>query len=182
MKAVNEKGTLADIASPVAIGTGTKYWIFFLAGGAVLLLAGFGVYRYISARRGSGPLEDTPSIQPYDLLEAELYLLLQRYSENPAAHEWFITSLDHAFRQFLSRQLGVDAMEMTSGEISDAVQTKVTPLQWEYHREILKELYTLWNTVKFAEYVPAEDECRRSAGLAREAASRMKREVLPVVT
>ncbi len=182
VKAVNEKGTLADIEPPVVIGTGTKYWIFFLIGGVVLLLAGFGVYHYISTRRGSEPSEDTPSMQPYDIFDNQLHSLLLQYSKNTAKHEWFITSLDHAFRQFLSRQLGVDAMEMTSGEISDAVQSKVTPLQWEYHRETLKKLYTLWDAVKFAEYEPAEVECRRSAELAREGASRMRREVLPVAT
>src|SRR6056297_48775 len=147
VKAVNEKGTLTDIEPPVAIGTGTKYWIFFLIGGVLLLLAGFGVYHYISTRRGSEPSEDTPSMQPYDIFDNELHTLLLQYSKNTAKQECFITSLDHAFRQFLSRQLGVDAMEMTSSEISDAVQSKVTPLQWEYHRETLKKLYILWDAV-----------------------------------
>jgi len=182
VKAVNEKGALADIEPPVAIGTGTKYWIFFLIGGVVLLLAGFGAYSWIMARKGAEPGDDSPSVQPYDIFDAELHSLLLQYSKNTAKYEWFITSLDHSFRQFLSRQLGVDAMEMTSGEISDAVQGKVTPLQWEYHRETLNNLYTLWNAVKFAEYEPAEVECRQSAELAREAASRMRREVLPVAT
>ncbi len=182
VKAVNEKGALADIEPPVAIGTGTKYWIFFLTGGMVLLLAGFAVYRYIMARRGSEPRDDSPVAQPYDIFEGEMQYLLRQYAKNTAKHEWFITSLDHAFRQFLSRQLGVDAMEMTPNEITQAVRHKVTPLQWEYYRESLRKLYTLWNAVKFAEYVPDEAECRRSADLARESASRMRREVLPVVT
>ena len=181
VKPVNRDGKLADIEPPVMIGTGTKYWIFFLMGGVLLALAGFGIYRYMEHRRAAAYSAREPVMQPFDVFDEKLGDLLMEYEKDTSRHEWFITSLDLAFREFLGRQLGIDAMEMTAGEIRQSVRQQVTRLQWDYYSVSLKRLYELWNAVKFAELVPPEAECRHSATLAREVASRMTREVRPRV-
>lgn len=113
---------------------------------------------YIRKRRGKNKYV-RPAEPPHVTAIRELERISnQKLWENGKYKEYY-TELTDVLRTYLRGRYGVNAMEMTSHEIFDAI----APFDIKGREmERIKELLLLSDVVKFAKAVPTKDECRVS--------------------
>ncbi|MEG1634324.1 MAG: LPXTG cell wall anchor domain-containing protein [Rikenellaceae bacterium] len=131
--------------------------VYTYVGLLVALLIAVAIW-YVRRRRRKN-VYVRPSEPPHVTAIRDLELIAgKKLWENGRFKEYY-TELTDVLRQYLQGRYGVNAKEMTSQEIFDAV----APLDIK-GREIekLKELLLLSDFVKFAKVVPSQDECRTS--------------------
>lgn len=143
--------TLADIL-PYLIGT-------------VLIAALVWLYLYVRARRRKGePLIPEPPPRPANevALEALRSLESERMWQRGKVKE-FYSRLADIIRVYIEKRFGVAALELTSDEILSSGAIKALPAD---DRELLKEILTRADLVKFAKFQPAPEDHERSIRLA----------------
>ena len=102
---------------------------------------------------------EEPAIPPYQIA-------LQQFEEVKSEKAWqsgdikaFYTRVTDIMREYMMGQFSINAMELTTDEI--LALTKKNP-EFEQVRQILKEVLELSDLVKFAKFIPLEDENNRS--------------------
>jgi len=138
---------------------------FFYWAGIVLLilavLAGIAyiLMKYVFKKKVTIiPEKEEPKIPPY-------VIALQRLEAIKDAKAWqsdikgFYTQVTDVIREYIDSQFGINAMELTTDQILEL--TKKNP-DFEQVRTMLKDMLQLSDLVKFAKYVPLEDDNNRS--------------------
>ena len=132
-------------------------WILWLVLGIVLILALIGLVIYmILKKKKKGYVFKPPVVLPahvraineLDKLKAERIWQQGREKE-------FYSSLTDVLRRYIYERSGINAMEMTSGEILNEVR-KASDIDSVY--ENLRQILTTSDLVKFAKYKPYPDE------------------------
>ena len=143
--------TLADIL-PYLIGTAVVAGLVWL-------------YFYARARRKTGePLipEAPPRPANETALEALRALESERLWQRGKVKEYH-SLLTDIIRFYIEKRFGVNAPEMTSGEVLDSDTVKTLPND---DREPLKEILTRADLVKFAKFQPRPEDHERSIRFA----------------
>lgn len=132
-------------------------WIFWIVLGAILILVliGFIIYLVLNKKK-KGYFFKPPQVLPahvraineLDKLKAEKIWQQGREKE-------FYSKLTEILRSYINEREGINAMEMTSGEILNEIR-KITDVESVY--ENLKQILSTSDLVKFAKYRPYPDE------------------------
>jgi hypothetical protein len=132
-------------------------WILWIVLGVALLIALIGLIIYlILKKKKKGYIFKPPVVQPahvralkdLDKLKAEKLWLQGREKE-------FYSKLTDILRHYIYEREGINAMEMTTGEILNEVR-KLEEVDSVYNN--LKQILTTSDLVKFAKYKPYPDE------------------------
>jgi len=131
-----------------------KYSLFMLAGVLVIGLIVYAVWRYFKKKQAQKPLPDVkpkPKIKPHITALKELEILRQKKLCEQGKTKEFYTELVDIIRVYINEQWNIDAMEMVTTEIMDALKNT------DIHEEVLKRIYqafSIADLVKFAKYSP----------------------------
>ena len=98
---------------------------------------------------------EEPKLPPYEQAIKELDEIKTRKLWQQGLNKEYYTALTETLRRYIVERFGVNAMEMTSGEILDTLQNKE-----EVHPvfDKLKQILSLSDFVKFAKVHPLPDE------------------------
>ena len=161
----DEGGDIRDIKGPLAIPFEAVTLLPWIA--ALLVLAAAGAWLYRRFRRRTRPEAPAPARPPrpahvvareaLDALEAA------RLLERGEIKTWHIR-LSDILRVYIEGRFGVDAMEMTTGEVLDGLRR--TDADTGAVADV-RRLLDRCDLVKFAKLRPAMPECRELAPLAR---------------
>ena len=161
----DEGGDIRDIKGPLAIPFEAVTLLPWIA--ALLALAAAGAWLYRRYRRRTRPEAPVPARPPrpahvvareaLDALEAA------RLLERGEIKTWHIR-LSDILRVYIEGRFGVDAMEMTTGEVLDGLRR--TDADTGAVADV-RRLLDRCDLVKFAKLRPAMPECRELAPLAR---------------
>ncbi|MDE6556415.1 MAG: cell wall anchor protein, partial [Duncaniella sp.] len=127
-----------------------KYWLWILCG---LLIAGLGVWFWYS-RRNRGELSEekkVPLLPPYEEAKAALSTLRGENLCQKGMEKEFYTRLTDILRHYLDRRFGINAMEMTSSQIMDALQSNE---ETRLSQSKMKRVLEMADFVKFAKVRP----------------------------
>lgn len=161
----DEGGDIRDIKGPLAIPFAFATLLPWAA--ALLALAAAGAWLYRRRRRRSGPESRAPAVPPRPAHEVALEALDALEAEGLVERgeiKTYHIRLSDVLRVYLEGRFGLDAMEMTTGEVLDGLRGT------DADREAVDDLRRLLDRcdlVKFAKLRPAAAACRELAPLAR---------------
>ena len=133
------------------------YWIIICI--VLIILAALGVwfaYKRWKNRVGNAEmLDNTPKIPPYDQAILSLDELKEKKLWQQGFNKEYYTSLTDILRKYLNDEYGINAMEMTTSEILQAIKNNenVKPAL-----NNLKQILELSDFVKFAKMTPLKDD------------------------
>lgn len=132
-------------------------WVLWIVLGVMLLLAliGFVIFMILKKKK-KGYIFKPPVVLPaHARALAELEKLRSEKIWQQGRVKEFYTRLTDILRGYIYERKGINAMEMTSGEILNEVR-KVAEVDSVY--ENLKQVLSTADLVKFAKYEPLQDE------------------------
>ena len=132
-------------------------WILWLVLGAALLLALIGLIIYlIVKKKKKGYIFKPPVILPAHVRAAkELDKLKSEKIWQQGREKEFYSKLTDILRRYIYEREGINAMEMTSGEILNNIR-QISDVDSIYDN--LKQILSTADLVKFAKYKPYPDE------------------------
>lgn len=170
---------IKDVWNPPFVLADYYPWIF----GVLLALFIICVIGYIIQRlRNKKPLvpfqKSEPKLPPYEQAIKELDAIKQQKLWQQGRGKEYYTEITDTLRRYINERFGITAMEMTSGEILDALRKdpEAKPVF-----ESLKQIMNLADFVKFAKMNPLPDENDLSMTNAYLFVKNTKIEELPVV-
>ena len=124
---------------------------------ALFLICVLGYIIQRMLKRKSTAISDTPELKlpPHEVALIELNSIKQQKLWQQGRNKEYYTQLTDTIRKYLVRRFGVDAMEMTSGEILD-IMKHVSEADSAYNN--LEQVLHLSDLVKFAKFKPLPDE------------------------
>lgn len=173
---VDTTAPIRDIRGIEKVGYSWKEFLPWLLYFLLAALLGFLIYRYIQYRRGKREyflFKPKPQKPAWQLaLEAIEELRQQKLWQAGQTKDYY-SRLTDIFRDYLKGQFGIDAPEMVSHEIVEALrQNRFEPLLIEESRRMLETA----DLVKFARFEPLADEndfvldfCHRFVEMTRPA-------------
>lgn len=167
--------TLRDVKPPVALAVPKALaWSIILLG--VLLIAALAWFiwnRYshrLKRMLGQGLTPPELALKKISQLESDRLIEQKKMKE-------FYTRLTDALRVYLHQAFGVQAMDLTSNELLDAMDRKAedqSPAHVEEYRRAMARLVDVLNEadmVKFARFIPEPSQCRRAMQASRDVIS-----------
>lgn len=162
-----ETGAEADINPVKDIMDPPFLWseFFYWAGIVLLVLLIIALVIYLIMRERLKKKIDfvfhkeEPVIPPYQIALQQLEEIKSEKAWQSGDVKAFYTRVTDIMREYMMGQFSINAMELTTDEILSL--TKKNP-EFEQVRQILKEVLELSDLVKFAKFVPLEDENNRS--------------------
>lgn len=125
------------------------YGIFIIIGLALIALAIFLYLRYFKGdRRAKAKKKAEP---PYDVAMRELHRLDSEKLPERGEEKEFYTRLTEILRVYLSKRFGINAMEMTSSQILDAISKNEETRPSE---QLIQQILEIADFVKFAKMRP----------------------------
>jgi len=132
-------------------------WILWIAMGAILVLGliGFIIYLVLKKKK-KGYFFKPPQVLPAHVRAlSELDKLKTEKIWQQGREKDFYSKLTDVLRTYIYEREGINAMEMTSGEILNEIR-KTTDIESTYDN--LKQILSTADLVKFAKYKPYPDE------------------------
>lgn len=105
------------------------------------------------------PQKEEPKIPPHIIALQKLEQIKSEKGWQSGNIKLFYTQVTDVIREYMDSQFSINAMELTTDEILSLA--KKNP-EFEQVRQILKEMLELSDLVKFAKFVPMEDDNNRS--------------------
>lgn len=180
---------LRDIKDPVELGGGLPAWVWGLVGALVAIALAGGLYWWLERRQR--PAVPPPPPPPKDYL-AEFSRIAGMGLLERGGTKLYYSLLAETLRHFLEDQLGIEAMERTTAEISQTLKGSGGDAALALQ---IERFLSAADLVKFARWTPTEEEARQApeAGkvivrraleiaAAQEAAVRQALERAPVST
>ncbi|PLW92243.1 MAG: hypothetical protein C0592_11720 [Marinilabiliales bacterium] len=136
------------------------WWIVFAALGAAVIA--FFVIRYIRKRKKTKPvevIEETVYMSPSEEALSKLRRMREERSWTKVNAKLFYTDLTDVIRRYLERQFNIQAEEMVSSEILDAINKK--SISYGAAKKI-EPVLKLADYVKFAKYKPVPGDYEES--------------------
>jgi hypothetical protein len=151
---INKEGQPEDIEPPVELsGNYTRIIILVI----VLMatgIAGYFIYRYFRNRKKNIAVPEVKQT-PFEFFMSEIERLKLGECINEGRINDYVFGISITFRRFLSMELGFDAAEMTTGEIS-AVIKKYLKHGSGYAGEVVS-IMEAWDLSKFAEFTLSKE-------------------------
>ena len=156
IKALNEKGEFSEIEPPLDLGGNYTRLIILIIAAIVLGIAGFILFKYIR-KRMLDKKNEIVVIPPIEIFRKEMNEF------NPGAliadgrYDDYVFGVSIIFRRFLSGLFNIDAEEMTTDELKEAVKPYLPGgILKKYERDI-DDIMSLWDLSKFAEFRPSNE-------------------------
>ena len=128
-------------------------WIIIL-GIAVILAGAYLYYRYFR-NKDENNVQAEPQIPPYEKAIQALNMLKEEKLWQGGQDKQYYTRLTDILREYLDGRFSINAMEMTSTEILDALRRNNETRAVERH---MKEILNVADFVKFAKMQPLADD------------------------
>ena len=136
----------------------TDYWLWILFG-VLLIAGGISAYLILTRKVAVNILPQKKRLPPDLIAENRLNALKEEQLWEKGQEKEYYTQLIDILRDYLQERFGINAMEMTSSQILDALQSnEETRLPNRYMRKILE----VADFVKFAKVRPLPDDNVRS--------------------
>lgn len=148
---------IKDVVSPPFVLQDYAGIIWIILGVIVLILLGWYFYDVWRGKRSLNVFKkpEEPQLPPHIIALSELdNIKLQKLWQQGLVKQYH-SSVTDTLRKYIEERFGIQAMEMTSGEILDRI-SKVNDVDSVY--ENLKQVLQLSDFVKFAKYRPIPDE------------------------
>lgn len=177
---VDTNSEIMDIKGPLDAPFSFAEILPYLIG--FVLLAGiiFGVYYFLKKRKVKKPEEEKydPKIPPHVwAIESLRKLAEKKLWQNDRIKEYYI-ELSSIVRIYIERRYELDAMEMVTDEILEALQTRNIKHE---NIELLERLLKLADLAKFAKYKPLPNENSGSLEIAETFLNNTKIEIVPKI-
>ncbi|HOP29070.1 MAG TPA: hypothetical protein P5120_00950 [Spirochaetota bacterium] len=151
---LNKEGQPEDIEPPVELSGNYTRLIVLIMAVIAALVAGFFIFRYFRNRKKHIAVPEIKQT-PLEFFMAEIERLKLSECINEGRVNDYVFGISISFRKFLSMELGFDAAEMTTGEIS-AVIKKYLRNGGGIAAEIVK-IMEAWDLSKFAEFTLSKE-------------------------
>ncbi len=153
----DEAKELKDVKPPVYIPFNWKFWLSMAGVIILLLVIAYLAYRLWKKRKEKGYMfiPPPPPVPAHERALADLEALFKSGLPDKKEYKIFFSKLSEIIRVYLEGRYYIKALEETSAEILRDVKE---PLDDEALYLSLRELLSLSDLVKFAKYVPEEDE------------------------
>lgn len=167
----DKKGGLTDIEPPVPQPLNWRLWAAAGAGAALLLALTIWLWR----RRKPAALPLPPPLPPAELARRELQHLLERQLPEHGQVKEFYAALSAIIRQYLERNFGIRAPELTTEEFlaelgrrprGASIIDSRKGLRQE-HRHLLRDFLIHCDLVKFARHQPEVDDIEMAVTICR---------------
>jgi hypothetical protein len=168
---------LKDVKPPIDIPYDWIFTISLVIIGVALLAAIFFAYRFYRSKKESGYLFKAPEPKrpAHELaLEALDALLLKDLPANGEIKQYYI-ELSEIVRKYIEGRFFIPALEETSSEI--LIEISNQELTKELY-DLLTDLFSLSDMVKFAKQIPGDKEHEQSANAARKFIDETKIEMI----
>ena len=140
-----------------------NWFLFILAVFLVIIVVGALVFFYL--RRRAKP----PDLQPETVLQRQPHEIAYEQLNQIEGMNWvaqaemkiYHTEISHVIRQYIAARYHIPALEMTTQELLDRLQPEDIP------KELVRQLFTNCDLVKFARYSPTKPEAHERMEEAR---------------
>ncbi|MCR4440078.1 MAG: BatD family protein [bacterium] len=170
----DQAGDIRDIKPPLEIPRDWRRLLRHVGIGALaLLLLAAAVLAFIRYRKGKGllPRREKPPRPAHEVALEELDALVGSGLLERGETKQFYSALSEIVRRYIEGRFYVAALEMTTGEVLQAMAEAAVG---SAERELLRELLELSDLVKFAKYLPSVQENERAVQLAYDFVQRTK--------
>ena len=142
----------------------TDYWLYYLL--AIIIIAGgICAYLILSKKVTVNILPKKKEIPPYEMAIAKLQQLKQEQLWENGQEKAFYTELTDILREYLDRRFGINAMEMTTTQILNAIRNNEETAMTE---RLMKSILEVADFVKFARVQPLREDNIKSFDAARQ--------------
>jgi len=170
----NPEGDIKDIKPPLEIPRDLRRWII-LAGIVLLLLTAAAVAAYIIRKKLRGealiPKKVTPPRPAQEVALEELEALTKSGLLEAGAVKEFYIRLSEIIRRYIEGRWRIIAMEMTTGEVVEDLRQAEVP---DEVVGMVEEFLESCDLVKFAKYLPTDEENRKAVEQAYDLVRRTK--------
>lgn len=176
--AVDTTKAFKDVRGLYDVSLGWRDYIWFIIIGISLLLIAAGLWLYIRYRKKhkNNVVDIKPIIllSPFDeAMETFTFIEKNACWEKGKVKQWY-TDVTDVLRQYLSRQYGIQAFEMTSAELDYALSGIIDGYEIPLLiRPLLKES----DLVKFAKYKPSELQCSAALNNCRKLVTMIENQI-----
>ncbi len=158
IESVNQQGEYQEIEPPLDLGG--NYWrvLWIVLALAVAAAGGFFFARWWNARKLAAP--PPPEINPLEEFMSGVGALSRKRLIETGQVREYVFEMSALFRAYLTRLLGIDAMDMTVTEIHRALETHLPRAMYAKNEDDIRAVLDLWDLAKFAEFAPSEESLR----------------------
>lgn len=140
-----------------------NWFVFLLAVSLVIIVVGVLIFFYL--RRRAQPLElqpeTVPQRQPHEIAYEQLDRIEELNLVAQGEMKTYHTEIAHVIRQYIAARYHIPALELTTQELLDRLQTE------DISREVVQQFFTNCDLVKFARYSPTKPEAHERLEEAR---------------
>jgi hypothetical protein len=156
IKAVNEKGEFSEIEPPLDLGGNYTRLIIIIISAIVLGIAGFILFKYIR-KKMKDRKNEIPVIPPIEIFRKEMDEFNAPNVISTGRYDDYVFGVSIIFRRFLSGLFNIDAEEMTTDELREAVKPYLPGGILKKYERDLDDIMNLWDLSKFAEFRPSDE-------------------------
>jgi hypothetical protein len=154
--AVDTTQDIKDIKPPLDIPFPIWLILIYIAIIIFIVALGYAIWHRIKTKKRLPLFEKAePKLSAYELAYKELYQLEEKKLWQKGMVKEYYTEVTEIIRKYLERRYGIDALEMTSGEILNTIITVQPDTKIQ---EVLKGFLNLADYVKFARFQPVSNE------------------------
>ena len=139
-------------------------WLFYMLA-AFLVIVAIGAISFVYLRKRAKPMDLQPDVLPQRRPHEIAYEQLNRIEGlNWVAQgemKIYHTEISHVIRQYIAARYHIPALELTSQELLDRLQSEDIP------EELVRQFFTDCDLVKFARYSPTKPEAHERMKEAR---------------
>lgn len=173
VKETNQQGGLADIEPPLDLGGNYTRLILLIVG--VVIVTALVILLVYLWRRRKDRVPEVVQVDPWQFFHDELNQLSPETKLQEGQFELYATGMSMLFRRFLSILYQVDLVELTTDEIRQLVQSRLSTQVSARYRDQLVRFMELWDLVKFAEFTPGRELMEDNLREARQLVDKMQR-------
>ena len=146
-------------------------WLLYILV-AFLVIVALGVVIFFYLRRRAKPAdlqpETLPQHQPHEIAYEQLNRIEGMNWVAQGEMKVYHTEISHVIRQYIAARYHIPALELTSQELFDRLQSEEIP------KELVREFFTSCDLVKFAQYSPTKPEAHERMEEARRVVDETK--------
>ncbi len=162
----SEEGDIRDIKAPLEIPL--DWWRiarWILAGVIFLIIVGLILFYIKRKREGKSllPRREKPKRPPHEIALEELEALQNEKLLEKGEVKQFYSRISDIIRRYFENRFFIPALEMTTGQLVEAMEnTEIEPEVIE----IVESFLSVCDLVKFAKYIPTEEENEKTTSSA----------------
>lgn len=167
---LNKEGKPEDIEPPIELSGNYTRIIIIVFAVIAAAVAGYFIYRFIKRRKKVTPVCDVKQT-PVEFFMSEIERLKLRECIEEGKVNEYVFGISITFRRFLSMELGFDAAEMTTGEISSVIKRYLT--DGKSYADVIMKIMESWDLSKFAEFTLSREVLTANFGDTISAVQRL---------